>query len=82
VELETPRLEPFQLEHARLFHSLPIRKQLGAMKMILDELKAVRGSVPQSSELETTRIEEVEVAICRRFVEMESAAKVFDNWKP
>lgn len=52
------------------------------LKMILDELKVVGGSVTDLRTSLTERIDAMESSIGKRFGDLEAAAKVFDEWRP
>ena len=85
--LETPSLDPFQIEldHFTCFW-LPQAKGCHGSQATgtgsLDELKAIRGSVVKLQSSFMARIDEVEVAIGKRFGALQSTAQVFDDWKP
>lgn len=52
------------------------------LKLILDELKAVRGSMDELQSSLSKRIDDVDHSWGSRFQALESAAQVFDDWKP
>jgi len=52
------------------------------MKEIVDELKIVTSSISDLKDLLSQRIDGVEKVLSDRFHALETAAQVFDDWKP
>lgn len=50
------------------------------MKIILDELKAVRGSVIDLQTALTSRIDTLESSISKRFGELEATSRIDQRW--
>lgn len=52
------------------------------LKLIMDELKGIRSNFCDLQSSMTQRIDVVEKTLADRFASMDSAAKVFNDWKP